>query len=263
MNIIVTGSGGLIGQRLCKHLIKEGNAVLEVDRVHGGDIEYFNFNERFKLKVDLIIHLASNCLIREIIDEPILAFDNVRNHFNIYELARKLDCENVVYFSSSRVYHHEENPYTVSKKFGEALANAYFNCYDINSLIIRPETVWAMDDKKERVITRWIKDAMNNHDICVYGDKEKELSPIHVDDFVAEFIKLLDTFLLSGGLITQSIAGKTLKVTDIIDIIKRVTESKSEVDYCEEELAQPQSCFTSDIEVDNFEKNVRDEIDKI
>ena len=237
MKIMMTGHSGLIGTEL-QERFKENDMCL-VDRENDHDIIPFK-----KLVVDnpdVIIHLASNCMIREIIKDPDLMAENVWATYQVYEAARKTGCKKVVYFSSSRVNHDTYTPYTAGKMFGEHLAKAYKECYDIETLIIRPETVWDVKEKKDRVIPLWIKNAQNDAKITVYGGYRKILSPIHVKDFCDAFMVFFENFM-NDDLDEKiwSISGYPLSAKEVTDIILNVTGSKSEVEYLEPETGQPQ-----------------------
>ncbi|MEI6144772.1 MAG: NAD(P)-dependent oxidoreductase, partial [Candidatus Berkelbacteria bacterium] len=133
--VFLTGHRGLIGSELVKHF---KDKVIGFDR---GD--KWPTPEAVK-DVDLIIHCASNCVIREVIKNPDLAKENIDLTYKVMELARQNNIKKVVLFSSGRVKHKEKNPYTVSKEFLELTGEGYRQCYGIDYIIIRPETVWGM-----------------------------------------------------------------------------------------------------------------------
>jgi len=234
MNILITGHKGLIGSRLLSHYEKQGNTVTGFDL---GDT--FPEDQKF----DLIIHCASKCVVREVIADPTQMMDNIESTMLALNKARK-DEAKIVLFSSNRVISGKNNPYISSKKFLEEVAIGYNKCYGVKSVIIRPETVWGENESFNRVIPRWISKAKNNEDIIVYGDENKELSPLHVIPFCEKVIDIIDNFEDNMDTMYEpiSITGDIQKVTDIISIIKRVTNSTSEVIHAPAEMEQPQSC---------------------
>lgn len=251
MNILVTGYKGLIGQRVYERLKLFHNVV--------GHGRGYNFDDLKDKKFDLIIHCACNNLIREIIKNPDLAKENIDLTYNVMELARKSDCKKIIMFSSGRVPHPQRNPYLVGKIFNEEICKAYKECYDIDYVIIRPETVWGMNDK-DRVIPLWIRSAIQNKPIVVYGTEEKELPPIYVDDFIEEAFNVFNNFNQFKGR-SVSISGKVMKVNDIINAIKEELNSQSEIRYLPQEKAQPQKCSEPDICCDkDFRERLRDVI---
>lgn len=256
MRILVTGNHGLIGSKICEKL-KLLHEVVGVDKDNFVECLYNFYGEPF----DLIIHCGANCIIRNIIKNPSLVMENIDSTFLVMEFARRTGCKKVILFSSSRVEHKEENPYTTGKKFVENIAEAYKQCYGIDYLIIRPETVWGPNDNLKRVIPKWIKAALNNEKIIVYGNKYKTLPPIHVDDFTDYFMVYFNTFNNFKNKIIK-ITGKELLVTKIIDLIKKYTSSKSKVVFKNVELSQPQRQSSTNADVlcisNNFENRLKE-----
>ena len=243
MKYLIFGDEGLIGTEIKKQIKGEYACVdVNTQEIPEGDF-------------DCIIHLAANCIIREVIKDPELARSNVSITHEIFEIAREKGIKKIVYFSSSRVRSPQSNPYVASKLYGESLCQAYKDCYDMDCLIIRPETVWSMEDKHKRVITAWIEAAKEFEDIFVYGDKDKKLSPIHVETFVKVFLQILKGFMNgSDPKRCYGISGKSLKAIDIIDKIKKHFNSKSKVIFKDAERTQPQKKMLQDFSIDDFDK---------
>ena len=250
MRILITGYKGLIGQRIFERL-KLYHNVDGYERRSNYSLKEHN------IKYDLIIHCAANCIIRDVIKNPSLMMENINLTYNVMELAKRTGCKRIIIFSSSRVEHDNYNPYIASKKFAENIAKAYQECYGINYLILRPETVWGMNDK-DRVIPRWIRAAANNEPIIIYGDKNKELPPVYVDDFVNAVMELINNFERHKNK-TYSISSEGMKVKEVINTIKKVFKSRSKVKYLSAEKSQPQRHIKPNIEVENkFEERLKE-----
>ena len=158
-SIIVTGSSGTIGTRLMQTLISKGYKVIGIDKVKNKwdkkvnsltkIIDLRNQSKLLELnvKADIIIHLAANARVYNLVVNPKLAKDNVSTVFNVCEFARKKNIKKILFASSREVYgdsglilHSEEDaymkncesPYTASKVFGETLITSYMKCYEIN-----------------------------------------------------------------------------------------------------------------------------------
>lgn len=230
MKILITGSDGLIGTELRKYFPD----AYCIDR--GQDIS--------NKKNNYIIHTAANCTIRDIIENPELAKENIDLTFEIMEKARK-DKSRIFLFSSSRVT-EDENPYTASKKFTEALALAYKNCYGLEYIIIRPETVWSREERNRRVINTWIDEITNNRPAIVYGDENKELPPIHVTEFGRIFMDIFNRFE-SEVYKTLTISGQPRKAIELISAIGDYYNKTPTIDFRDSELTQPQRCKEADI----------------
>ena len=143
MNIAITGHKGLIGSFLLRRLEQDGHEiVLAIDTRGGFSIDSLENINGFDGKIDVFIHMADFCKINKTILYPALGHKNGINSYRILEFCRRNKVSKVVYFSSSRILSREKNPYTAGKIYGEELCKAYFQCYGINYLILRPSTVY-------------------------------------------------------------------------------------------------------------------------
>ena len=182
----MTGHKGLIGSFLLERLKKEGHEpVLLIDKRDGCDVADIGKAE-LKEKADMVIHLASFCKVNKIIDNPQLAFDNnVLNTYKVLEFCRKNEIPKIIFTSSSRILEKEKNPYTASKIYGEELCKGYSQCYGIDYVIIRPSTVYgSFDDKTNRLVDIFIRNAIEGKELKIYGDEGKPLDFTNIDDFI-------------------------------------------------------------------------------
>lgn len=232
MRYCIAGHMGLIGKELKYSLDKRGHqCVLAIDKrggTHTSDLR------NKKVKADIFYHLAANCKIREVIKEPHLAFENIQASYDVFEFCRKNRIPKIVYFSSTRILFPEKNSYTASKVYGEELCKAYYKCYGLEYLIIRPSTVYGGEDKTGRLMEIWIKNAKQDQDLIIYGDKNKTLSFSYVDDFV-KGILCADVWNED-----YNIAGKEEKLFDVAKEIIKQTNSRSKIVFKKQESAQPQ-----------------------
>lgn len=231
--ILIVGHKGLIGRSLWNRLEKSHH-VCGFDTT---DPEADGFSE----KVDMVIHCSSHCIIREVIKNPLLMLENIHMTYRVMEKVKNNNTKAIL-MSSARLNVLYNSPYTVGKQFMENISNAYRDCYGIDRVVIRPETIWGYKKDDNRVIPNWIKLAKNNEDIIVYGDEMKELSPLFVEDFTNEVIKIIDDFDNFKNKTPITITGRPMKVGDIISIIKNFYNSKSKVVFLEPEMSQPQIC---------------------
>ncbi|GAF90756.1 unnamed protein product [marine sediment metagenome] len=194
-----------------------------------------------KTDIDMIIHCAAFCRIRECIKDPDQTImDNVIGTYNVFEYARRQKIKKVILFSSSRVEYLEKNIYTASKKFMENLAVAYQECYGIDYIIIRPSTVYGAMDFSDRLFPRFINNAFRNEDLIVYGTELKTLSIMHVIDVIPIVAKCVNYFVRYMNQ-TFNIATETRTVTYIAAQIIKIIGSKSKITYELPELSQPQN----------------------
>lgn len=217
MNILVTGSSGTIGTRLCEKLLERGDTVVGADWEPckwNPAVEALRINIDLRNKeelkalptdVDLIIHLAANARVYELVENPDRAMDNFIDTFNILEFARVNGIKKMMFASSRETYGNIhlpegqkysedkahfmscESPYTASKIGGEALFEAYKRCYGIETIIWRFSNVYGMYDDSIRVVPLFFRQAKANEPMQIFG-KDKCLDFTYIDDCVAGII---------------------------------------------------------------------------
>lgn len=231
--ILITGHKGLIGKALFDRLCDKND-------VFGYDLG----DSLVDTKYDIIIHAAANCVIRDTISNPGLSMDNIITTFQVFEIAKNYDSK-IIAFSSGRVSHDVYNPYTVSKRFLENMAKAYKSCYDLDCLVIRPETVWGDSLNHNRAVIRWTEAALKDEPLYIFGPKDKELPPIYIDEFTDIVMDLITDFSKHKNK-TLKVSGQIRKAFDIASAIVKQTKSKSKIIFQDEEKTQPQVCKPSD-----------------
>jgi nucleoside-diphosphate-sugar epimerase len=228
LRILVTGYLGLIGSAIYKSLRLQHD-VTGIDKC--GEVSTV-------VPFDLIIHCGANTIIREQIDNPLLAYENIETTFNIFEYAR-LHKARLIVFSSGRVAETKifNNPYTVSKQFVENLAKAYRLCYNLKVTVVRPECVWGPGDNPSRAIPTWVRRAKKNLPLIIYGDKSKTLNPIYISDFISEFFT---EAINDNDSEPITITGRPVLAYEMCKLIIEATGSSSKIEFKPAELAQPQ-----------------------
>jgi len=153
MIIAVSGATGSLGRELTKFFESQGHEVLRISSsAYPDNKSTFSFNNlkmnKIDMQVDIFFHLASlNTNVSEQnIEEEVLLTKTV-----LAGLV-KLKCENLVFFSSAKVYgdnsfddiiFHEYSPlnpkcaYGKSKKICEELIHSYARDHKLNFLIFR------------------------------------------------------------------------------------------------------------------------------
>jgi nucleoside-diphosphate-sugar epimerase len=254
--ILITGSSGTIGTRLCEKLLNLGYEIIGVDwktnkwhknlekRTIHLDLRNKNLVlKKLPNKVDLIIHLAANARVYELVKNPDLARDNIITTYNILEYARINKIKNILFASSREVYgntkkakHKEEDvkiencesPYSASKIAGEALIHSYHKCFGINYVITRFSNVYGMYDESDRVIPLFIRKAIKNENIVVFG-KDKILDFTYIDDAVEGVVKVIQVFNKVKNNIFNIATGKGTKILFVAQLIKKFLNSKSRI----------------------------------
>lgn len=233
----MTGHRGLIGNSLLDRLEKRGDKpAFLIDKREGNDvldISSYKLDDR----VDTFFHLAAFCKINKTIENPELAFDNVKAISEVMEYCRENGIPKIVFTSSSRILEEEKNPYTASKIYGEELVKAYSQCYGIDYVIIRPSTVYGpFNDLTQRLVDIFILNALQGKELKIFGNENKTLDFTYIDDFIDGFLIAMEQknkdFEISSG--------QSTKVSNTADLIIGLA-GRGFKRFYDKEIAQPQN----------------------
>jgi len=254
--IMVTGSSGTIGTALCENLLSVGHEVVGIDyrpNIWSNEVSErtINLDLRDKQKVktkmpsdiDLIIHLAANARVYNLVIDPGLATDNILSIVNTLEFARKNNIKNFIFSSSREVYGNSKNiihtedeastencesPYTASKISGEAMVHAYHQCYGIDYIIFRFSNVYGKYDNSDRLIPLFIKNTIKGLDLKVFG-KEKLLDFTHIDDTVNGIVLGINKFKNAKGHFYNIAYGQGTSILEVAQQIKTLLRSNNKI----------------------------------
>lgn len=253
--ILVTGSSGMIGTRLCEMLLRKGYEVRgadirrnkwnkNVDKITE-IIDLRNVNDLKKLtkNEDFIIHLAANARVYDLVINPDLARDNIIITYNILEHCRKYGINKIIFSSSREVYGNSditfqneintsidncESPYSASKIACEALIRSYEKCYGVDFILTRFSNVYGMYDDSNRLVPLFIRLTQENKDLEIFG-KDKLLDFTYIDDTVQGIIKCIEQFEASKNQVYNIATGRGATIIEIAEMIRRHMDGKNNV----------------------------------
>ncbi len=256
-HVLVTGSSGTIGTRLCETLIEKGYSVIGVDYktnrwnpkvdaiTHHADLRDAKALEALPNDIDLVIHLAANARVYNLVADPTLAYDNKTTTFNVLEYVRKNKIPRYMFASSREVYgnattdepfraehtadfSHCESPYTASKIMGESMAWAYHRCYGLDMIIFRFSNVYGMYDASDRVMPLFIGKCLRNEDIRIYG-KDKVLDFTYVDDTVSGIIRAIEQFAGAKNQVYNIATGRGVSMCEVAEKIQSALPNEGRI----------------------------------
>ena len=256
MKIIVTGSSGMIGTALCQTLLTKNHEVIAVDvNPNAWDTEIaqitrlMDLTDSTNLKelpsdVDMIVHLAANARVHDLVQEPTLALQNINSTFNLLEFTRRTGTRGFVFASSREVYgslpdidqvtenmvdiRRCESPYTASKLSGEALIYSYQRVYGLSYVIVRLSNVYGRFDDSSRVVPTWIRNGLRGDPIVVYGP-HKMLDFTYLDDTVDGLVRVVDRFKSVRDQIFNLSFGSRESLKLVAERLRDLTGSRSEI----------------------------------
>ena len=262
--ILVTGGAGFVGSHLCERLLNEGNEVYCLDNfftgqkqnvVHLLDNPFFELIRHdvtapFFIETDEIYNLACPASPVHYQYNPIKTMKtSVMGAVNMLGLAKRVGAK-ILQASTSEVYgdvlvHPQKetywghvNPigdracYDEGKRSAETLFVNYHKQNNVNIKIIRIFNTYGpkMHPNDGRVVSNFIVQAIQNHDITVYGKGNQTRSFQYVDDLVEGMIRLMNS---RDGFTGPVNVGNPNEFT-ILELAQKVIEltgSKSKIIY--------------------------------
>jgi UDP-glucose 4-epimerase len=270
MKILITGGAGFIGSHLCEKLLENGHEVTSIDNFSTGrasNLNNFLGHTGFKSvegsildtgtlrplvqDSEYVFHLAAAVGVFNIVKNPLASLlTNIRGTENVLEIAHEAN-RPVFLTSSSEVYGKNISDslketddrilgspitlrwsYSEAKAIDESLAYAYFIEKQLETRIVRffntvgPRQVGAYG----MVVPRFVKAALNNEPLTIYGDGNQTRCFAHVKDVIDAVIALAFAENSVGKVIN---IGNDFEIS-INDLAKKIiseTGSASEIIY--------------------------------
>jgi len=258
---VVTGGAGFLGSHLCEYLLAKGHRVICLDNLDTGTLENIehlrdggfelravDVSERIDIgePVDYIYHLASPASPIDYLRLPLhtLKVGSYGTH-NALGLA-KFKRARLLLASTSEVYgdpleHPQKesywgnvNPigprgvYDESKRYAEALTMAYHRQQGVDTCIARIFNTYGprMRPYDGRAVPTFIRQALGDEPLTVFGDGSQTRSFCYVDDLVEGL------FRLAGSGVHDPVNlgnPRELTVLELADLVLEVTGSAAEV----------------------------------
>lgn len=270
MRALVTGGAGFIGSHLCERLLADGHSVTAIDDLSTGRVANlsgflaqtdFTFIEGSILDIerihsliedtDYVFHLAAAVGVFNIVNNPLASLlTNIRGTENILEAAHSTNTP-VFLTSSSEVYGKNISnslkesddrilgspvtlrwSYSEAKAIDESLAYAYFIERQLETRIVRffntvgPRQLGAYG----MVVPRFVKAALANEPITVFGNGNQTRCFAHVYDVVDAVIAIASTNNAIGKVINIG-NNFEISINDLAQKIIAETGSRSEIVY--------------------------------
>ena len=258
---VVTGGAGFLGSHLCDHLLEKGHRVICIDNLDTGslrNIEHirspeFHFSNQditqrvdIEGEVDFIFHLASPASPIDYLRLPLHTL-KVGSHGTHHMLGvAKAKRARFMLASTSEVYGDPQihpqpesywghvNPigprgvYDEAKRYAEALTMAYHRQQGLDTCIVRIFNTYGarMRPHDGRAIPTFLRQALQDKPLTVFGDGSQTRSFCYVDDLIDGFLKLVDSDVHMPVNIGNP-DEKTL--LELAEAVVDVTESRSEI----------------------------------
>jgi dTDP-glucose 4,6-dehydratase len=245
--VLVTGGAGFISSNLIRHLLEAtphevvcidaltyaGNLenladVMSHPRlafVHG-DIRDSGLVRELVEGVDVIVNAAAESHVEKSIEDGASEFvtTNVEGTQILLDAIRQTPVERFVLVSSSEVYgtadyapmdeEHPLNPrspYAATKAGADRLAYSYYVTYGLPIVIVRPFNNYGPRQHPEKVVPRFITQALADEPLTIHGDGHASRDWLYVGDDAEAIEAIVEAPI-------DEIAGEVLNIATGVDI---------------------------------------------
>jgi dTDP-glucose 4,6-dehydratase len=270
VKVVITGVAGFIGSNLAKAHLSEGDSVTGVDNFSTGspgnlenikeidfiDSGVINSIPLLPQSADLIYHFASPASPEKYMAQPVNTMEvNSTGTLRLLEYAANVGAR-LIFASTSEVYgdplvspQNESywgnvNPvgprsvYDEAKRFGETLVSHFQRQSLANAGIIRIFNTYGpnMDPYDGRVVSNFIRQALQGKPLTIYGNGEQTRSFCYIDDLVRG-IRAMGMSSEQGPINLGNPEERTL--LNLAEIVLQVTMSESSLEFHELPVDDP------------------------
>lgn len=261
--ILITGGAGNIGSALAGKLAsEEENMVVIVDNLLTGSLskvrkknnvvfikanvnDYQDIAPIFgRFKFDYVFHYAAVVGVSRTLKNPMMVLNDIEGIKNILSLSKNSGVKRAFYASSSEVYGEpfefpqKENttplnsrlPYAIVKNVGEAFFKSYFLEYGLEYTIFRFFNTYGPNQSEDFVVPRFLKAALHNEPINIYGDGSQSRTFCYVDDNVDTTLNAMRDPKCSNELLNIG-SDIEISIRELAQRIVDLTDSRSEIKY--------------------------------
>jgi dTDP-glucose 4,6-dehydratase len=245
--VLVTGGAGFIPSNFIRYLLaKTPHEIVSLDAltyagnldnlrdvmsherlsfVHG-DVRDADLVREVVAEVDVIVNAAAESHVEKSIAEGAREFvtTNVEGTQILLDAIRAAPVERFILISSSEVYGTAESapmdeehplnprsPYAATKAGADRLAYSYYVTYGLPIVIVRPFNNYGPRQHPEKVVPRFITQALRDEPLTVHGDGHASRDWLYVEDDAEAIVAVIAAPL-------DAIAGEVLNVATGIDI---------------------------------------------
>lgn len=259
--ILITGGAGNIGSAIASKLSERlDHFIVIVDNLMTGDLSKIPKKENVKFikanandyndivpifgryNFDYVFHYAAVVGVKRTLENPMMVLNDIEGIKNILSLSKNSGVKRVFYSSSSEVYgepfeipQNEKTtplnsrlPYAIVKNVGEAFFKSYYQEYGLEYTIFRFFNTYGPNQSEDFVVPRFLKSALKNEPIYIYGDGLQTRSFCYVDDNIETCINAMQNDTCLNDVLNVG-SDKEMTILDLAKKVIEVSESKSEI----------------------------------
>lgn len=260
---LITGGAGNIGSALTKKLSENANnLIVIIDNLLTGSLskvptkdnvvfikaDVNNYNDVVpvfgRFNFDYVFHFAAVVGVKRTLDHPMMVLNDIEGIKNILSLSKNTCVKRVFYSSSSEVYGepfeipqnelttplNSRLPYAIVKNLGEAFFKSYYQEYDLEYTIFRFFNTYGPNQSEDFVIPKFLKAALKNEPILIYGNGQQTRSFCFVDDNIDTCVKALKSTDYVNEVLNIG-SDKEMTILELAETIIKVTGSNSIIEH--------------------------------
>ena len=266
--VVITGVAGFIGSHLAEKLLHNNFKVIGIDsftnyypkKIKKNNLKEclknknFSFISKDLIEIDLLsifrksqhlFHLAAQPGVRSswgskfetYVKENILVTQRILGYARAANSFKK-----IIMASSSSVYGEQEgqmneentitkpvSPYGVTKLAAENLCRIYAKNYNLPITSLRYFTVYGPRQRPDMAFMQFIKAALTNSKLIVYGDGFQTRDFTYIDDIVKASISCIE-----GNLSNEILnigGGFVVSINDILKLLTDISQTELKISY--------------------------------
>ena len=253
--VLITGGAGFIPSNLIRHLLAAtphevvsldamtyaGNLenlaeVMSHERLSfvQGDIRDAVTVEEIVREVDVIVHAAANSHVEQSIKDGAREFvsTNIEGTRILLDAVRAFPLDLFVLLSSCEVYGtglyepideehllNPRSPYSATKVGADRLAYAYHVTYGLPVTIVRPFTNYGPAQHPEKMIPRFITQAIRDEPLTIHGRGEASRDWVFVEDHAEAIAAVIEAGDAVAGEAVNVATGQGRSVVEIAELV--------------------------------------------
>lgn len=263
--ILITGGAGFIGSCLAEKLAENSeNLVVIVDNLRTGELkkvprsvhdnirfikcdvnDYRDISAVFfAFKFNYVFHYAALVGVLRTLQNPVAVLDDIAGIENILKLSKNTGVRRVYFSSSSEVYGepvefpqnehttplNSRLPYAIVKNVGEAYLRSYYQEFNLEYTIFRFFNTYGPKQSKDFVISKFIRAALRNDAITIYGDGSQTRTFCFIDDNIEACTNAFYNNMYINDVV--NVGGNIeIPILEVAQTIIRLTGSQSEIRF--------------------------------
>jgi nucleoside-diphosphate-sugar epimerase len=261
--ILITGAAGFVPSSLTDALLKSNKYfVVGIDNFLTGKDKNLpvvgtnnykfikcdanNYQElsavMLSFQFDYVFHYAAVVGVKRTTENPLMVLEDIEGIKNVLSLSKNTGVERVFFSSSSEVYGepvefpqnefttplNSKLPYAIVKNIGEAFFKSYKKDHNLNYTIFRFFNTYGPKQSSDFVMSRFIRAALKNENITIYGDGSQTRTFCYIDDNIETTLNCLEKNMLINDVINIG-ADIEISVLNLAKLIIEKTKSTSKI----------------------------------